>query len=747
MFTALIALMFVLIVSIVLRYTGAADVSTSAEIENTAPTVDTIRFSTSAYGADDLSTSGILPNIGADRTIHINGQITDLNGESDIASSTLSLMFYHSAATAGCTEDKNDCYFVATCDANYTSGDDTQIAYDCPVSLAYWVDATDSASIYEPNTWLADVFVEDVAGLANTNTATIEVNSLLALNLPDGIDYGTRALGEQSSSTTNVETVLTQRGNTKADVEVLGTTMSCSALGTLPIDAQAWSLTDTDYASGTTLTGSFVPTLRNINLRTDDANELTASLYWNIAIPASGVKGTCTGSNTIVIVAQPIEQALLLDGRLQNVHYTTGTRSGFTGSTGNFIIEAGETYTFSIGGVTIGTISYDSIPTDRFVFLQDLLGLARTNTTDTGLVKRAQFIQSLATETNLTGATVLTIPTTAHTRLGEPIDFSSVSDATLQAKIDIVHSGRTLRTATQAQEHMNDTLTYEGVASSYTVTAVQGANTTISPASRTVASGNTTSFTVSANSGYTLSVSGCGGTLSGATYTTGAITANCTVTTSATAQEGTITQYGTVAYAGGPYDQLGTTRNQGGYYRTVTIGTQTWFKENLNLGTMITGTTNQTNNSTLEKYCYSNSTTRCANDGALYQWNEAMQYSTTEGAQGICPNGWHIPTDAEWKTLEIFLGMTQAQADATGNRGTDQGTKLKVSGSSGFDAVLAGYRDGAGAFNHQAAGTLIWSSTISGANAWRRSVYTGNTTVIRYTDSQQNGFSVRCLQD
>ena len=83
---ALITLAFILIISIVMRYTGAADVSTSAEIQNTAPTVDTIRFSTSAYGADDLTTSGILPNIGTDRTIHINGQITDLNGENDIAS-------------------------------------------------------------------------------------------------------------------------------------------------------------------------------------------------------------------------------------------------------------------------------------------------------------------------------------------------------------------------------------------------------------------------------------------------------------------------------------------------------------------------------------------------------------------------------------------------------------------------------------------------------------------------------------
>src|SRR3989338_9105023 len=301
---SLIALAFILIISIVLRYTGAADVSTSAEIQNTAPTVDTIRFATSAYGTDDLTTSGILPNIGTDRTIHINGQITDLNGENDIASSTLALTFYRVSKGVSCTVDKNDCYSVNTCATTYTDGDNTQITYNCEVPLAYWIDGTDSSSIYESDSWAARIVISDTAGLQAASIGTIEMNSLLALNLPDSIDYGTRSLAEVSSSTTNIETVLTQRGNTKADVEVLGTTMSCSALGTLPIDAQAWSLTDTDYASGAALTGSFVPTLRNINLRTDDANELSANLYWNIAIPATCVKGTCTGSNTIVIVAK-----------------------------------------------------------------------------------------------------------------------------------------------------------------------------------------------------------------------------------------------------------------------------------------------------------------------------------------------------------------------------------------------------------------------------------------------------------
>ncbi|MDK2899267.1 MAG: hypothetical protein PWQ10_454, partial [Patescibacteria group bacterium] len=75
----------------------------------------------------------------------------------------------------------------------------------------------------------------------------------------------------------------------------------------------------------------------------------------------------------------------------------------------------------------------------------------------------------------------------------------------------------------------------------------------------------------------------------------------------------------------------------------LTIGNQTWSKTNLNIGTMITGATNQTNNSIIEKYCYNNTESNCTTYGALYQWDEAMQYTNTEGAQGICPTGSHIP--------------------------------------------------------------------------------------------------------
>jgi len=180
-----------------------------------------------------------------------------------------------------------------------------------------------------------------------------------------------------------------------------------------------------------------------------------------------------------------------------------------------------------------------------------------------------------------------------------------------------------------------------------------------------------------------------------------------------------------------------------------TIGTQVWAKANLNVGTMVTGVTAQTNNSILEKYCYSDTESNCTanGNGGLYQWDEAMQYVTTAGAQGICPAGSHIPSDNDWKILEMQLGMTQVQADATGYRGTDQGTQLKSSGTSGLNMPLAGGRNTDGSFYDLSSYGNLWSSSESSTSAWawRRILYSGSATVYRDTGVKALGFSVRCL--
>ncbi len=80
------------------------------------------------------------------------------------------------------------------------------------------------------------------------------------------------------------------------------------------------------------------------------------------------------------------------------------------------------------------------------------------------------------------------------------------------------------------------------------------------------------------------------------------------------------------------------------YYSTVLIDDQCWMAENLNYGDQIDGMYNQTNNSIIEKYCYNDLESNCDSLGGLYQWNELMEYTTEEGTQGICPDGWHVAT-------------------------------------------------------------------------------------------------------
>ena len=178
----------------------------------------------------------------------------------------------------------------------------------------------------------------------------------------------------------------------------------------------------------------------------------------------------------------------------------------------------------------------------------------------------------------------------------------------------------------------------------------------------------------------------------------------------------------------------------------TTIGSQTWAKANLNVGTMITGVTVQTNNAVLEKYCYNNTESNCTTYGALYQWNEAMQYAANEGAQGVCPVGSHVPSDNDWKILEISLSMTQSQADTPNTyRGTDQGTQLKSGGTSGLNLPLAGLRSSGGSFNLLPSTGYMWSSSESSTSAWYRALDSGYATVLRAMAGKAAGLSVRCL--
>tara|TARA_B110000977_G_scaffold195352_1_gene273630 strand:- start:295 stop:1374 length:1080 start_codon:yes stop_codon:yes gene_type:complete len=141
-------------------------------------------------------------------------------------------------------------------------------------------------------------------------------------------------------------------------------------------------------------------------------------------------------------------------------------------------------------------------------------------------------------------------------------------------------------------------------------------------------------------------------------------------------------------------------------------------------------------------------------EGLLYQWSAAMNNSTTERAQGVCPTNWHIPSDCEWMYLENSLGMTTADQQLTGFRDSGTvGSKLSTlsssgNNSSGFTALLAGYRYTNGTFYNRGTIGYWWSSSeTSAAIALYRSLISGLTGLRRNSLSKAFGFSVRCLKD
>lgn len=198
--------------------------------------------------------------------------------------------------------------------------------------------------------------------------------------------------------------------------------------------------------------------------------------------------------------------------------------------------------------------------------------------------------------------------------------------------------------------------------------------------------------------------------------------------------------------------------NYGGKtYNTVEIGKQCWLKENLDVGTLIQGDQDQKNNGTIEKYCYNNDVNNCAKYGGLYQWAEAVQYrngatnrtspypSFSGNVQGICPPGWHIPTFSEFVILKIEVNNSGNTLKAIG-QGSGIGTGTN---SSGFSALLAGYRNHNGRFYNLGFEIDFWSSTEDSDNDYANQIMLSKDTdiIADFYDTKNMGFSVRCAKD
>jgi uncharacterized protein (TIGR02145 family) len=201
---------------------------------------------------------------------------------------------------------------------------------------------------------------------------------------------------------------------------------------------------------------------------------------------------------------------------------------------------------------------------------------------------------------------------------------------------------------------------------------------------------------------------------------------------------------------------------EGQVYNTIQIFSQCWLKENLNVGEMINGTIGQSNNGTMEKYCYNNEPDSCKKYGGMYQWNEMMQYTTQQGAQGICPPGWHLPTDEEWQVLQGAVDSEFGIGDVAwhfdGFSGFDAGTNLKTTSGwiengngtnlFGFSGLPGGNRTFKGDFGGVGEISNLWTSTQGPEDSgWYRYIVDYLQQVGRHNAEKENGKNVRCLQD
>lgn len=182
-----------------------------------------------------------------------------------------------------------------------------------------------------------------------------------------------------------------------------------------------------------------------------------------------------------------------------------------------------------------------------------------------------------------------------------------------------------------------------------------------------------------------------------------------------------------------------TDNRDGQTYKWVKIGNQFWMAENIAY------------NANRGCWAYDKTQSNVAKYGYLYDWKTAKI---------ACPGGWHLPSDEEWKVLEMNLGMSQGEVNLSGYRGTYEGKKLKstcdwygggLKGTDrvGFSGSPGGYYDSAeNYFAHLDFFGYWWSSTANASTqAWYRVLSHSHHGIDRSNDSKVYGYSIRCVKD
>lgn len=233
-------------------------------------------------------------------------------------------------------------------------------------------------------------------------------------------------------------------------------------------------------------------------------------------------------------------------------------------------------------------------------------------------------------------------------------------------------------------------------------------------------------------------------------------------------KDGRLTDVQSAAVSGEPVSDI-----DGNTYNTVIIGNQCWMSENLRTTRYADGTSismgSIASTSTAYRYYPNNDANTVNLYGYLYNWkavmhNSSSSYADPSGVQGICPDGWHIPSDAEWTQLTNYVSsqsqyacsgnsydIAKALASTTAWQNDDSsegvGNDPSSNNATGFSALPAGWFN-RGGYSHLGSNAVFWSSTEINSNTvcFRELQYNISYVVSGYCDKDY-GFSVRCVKD
>jgi uncharacterized protein (TIGR02145 family) len=195
-------------------------------------------------------------------------------------------------------------------------------------------------------------------------------------------------------------------------------------------------------------------------------------------------------------------------------------------------------------------------------------------------------------------------------------------------------------------------------------------------------------------------------------------------------------------------------------YNVINLGNQCWTAQNAATNRFANGDlisevqgNSAWSQSTSSAWCYYNNDPNQSGLGRYYN------YAAATDARGLCPIGWHVATDADWKNLEMSLGLTQLQADSIGYRGSQEAQALKSisswlnngngTNSSGFTALPAGGRSGpTGVFNSAQEIAAFWAIGLDGnGQAYTRYMYYNDGRIRRIANTLNTGISCRCVKN